>query len=55
MENWETDVDARHECMFLEKSFLVLLTFIETDRPEFSPRLQGNPTWIISLVRVDYL
>ena len=36
MENWETDVDARHECMLL---------FIETDRPEFSPRLQGNLTW----------
>ena len=44
MENWETDVDARHECMFLEKYFLVLLTFIETDQPEFSPSLQGNPT-----------
>ena len=45
MENWKTDVDGRHECMFLEKCFLVLLTFIETDQPEFSPRLQGNPTY----------
>ena len=41
MENWETY--ARHEC-FWKKRFLVLLTFIETDRPQFSPRLQGNPT-----------
>ena len=46
MENWETDVDARHECMLL---------FIETDRPEFSPRLQGDPTWIISLAKAGYL
>ena len=41
MENWETDVDTHHECMFQEKCFLVLPTFIETDQPEFSPRLHS--------------
>ena len=37
------------------KCFLVLLTFIETDRLEFSPRWQGNPTSNISLVKAGYL
>ena len=40
MGNWEHWGHMRAPWTFLEKCFLVLLTFIETDRPEFSPKQQ---------------
>ena len=42
--------------MFLEKCFLVLLTFIETDRPECIPKTSSGVTLPedFSLVKAGY-